>query len=252
MTGVRRLVKSHRLFNSLGISAALPILAISFVAVCLITCIVNTAIIIDYLKKGFPFSFSSYVMFIFCTFSFSSTLISNFINANVKNHNTFLIQLPVSKKTLFNFKFFIVMLGTMIIHVQMVYYLLLNYLTGSNAYITAYIGFSVAVHCLWFIALSTAIGFSNLSSAKFQFSNCFSTVMGVLITVVIVWSLATNKPAMTQRYNMYNVLGKGLAPVIKATDVFGGFGGLLLLAASIAMGYYFCVTLPLKISEREG
>jgi hypothetical protein len=252
MTGVKRLIKSYRLVNNSGVNAAVPVLAIFFVVLSFLICAINTAFIIGYFKQGIFFPFSSYIMFIFCGFSFSSSLIIYFINANVKNHNTFLIQLPINKKTLFNFKFFIVMLGTLVLHVQMLYYVLLNYLTDRNVYITDYIGFSIIVYCLWFMGLCAAIGFSNLPSTKVQSASWFSTITGVLVLIIMVWSLITDRHAMIKDYDMYNALGKGFAPILKASGIFGGFGGLLLLAASIAIGYYLCVTLPLKVSEREG
>lgn len=251
MTGVRKLLKTYKLVNT-GTSWWGPMVIVLLSVITVVLCILMTFHTWSLVNKGESFNVSSLLIQFINLINLASILAVNSVNANKKNNNSFLIQLPVERRDIFNSKFSIVMKCAAPILLSVLYLLALNYFTGSNAYITACIGFFTVILCLWFIVLNAGIGFSNLTSSKYKLAKLCIGIVVVLAFILIIYSIAVDFADLGKGYDMYNSLGIWFAPILKASGIFGGLGGLLLLVISITIGYYLCVILPLSISEREG
>ena len=251
MRNVKRLLKSYKLINS-GTPWMGPMVIVLLSVISVVLCMLMTFHTWLLVNKGESFNISSLLIQFINLINLASILAVNSVNANKKNNNSFLIQLPVERRDVFNSKFSIVMKSAAPIHLSVLYLLALNYFTGSNAYITACIGFFTVILCLWFIVLNAGIGFSNLTSSKFKVAKLCIGIVVVLAFGLIIYSIAVDFADLGKGYDMYNSLGIWFAPILKAAGVFGGLGGLILLVISVITGYYLCVTLPLSISEREG
>lgn len=251
MNNVKKLLKTYRLVNE-GTSWMGPAFIVLISVISLLLCIIMTLHTWSLINKGESFKISSLLIQFINLINLASILAINSVNANKKNNNLLLIQLPVERKDVFSSKFIIVLKCAASILMSVLYLLALNYFTGSNAYITACIGFFILIFCLWFIVLNVGIGFSNLTSSKFKLAKLSIGIIIPLVFVVIIYSIAVDFANPGKGYDMYNSLGKWFAPILKASGTFGGLRGLILLSISIIIGYYLCVTLPLKICEREG
>jgi hypothetical protein len=251
MRNVKRLLKSYKLVNT-GTPWIGPMVTVLLSVISVVLCILMTFHTWSLVNKGESFNIPSLLIQLINLINLASILAVNSVNANKKNNNSFLIQLPVERRDIFNSKFSIVMKSAAPILLSVLYLLALNYFTGSNAYISACIGFFTVILCIWFIVLNAGIGFSNLTSSKFKVAKLCIGIVVVLIISLIIYSITVDFADLGKGYDMYNSLGTWFAPILKATGIFGGLGGLVSLAISIVIGYYLCVTLPLKISEREG
>jgi hypothetical protein len=251
MERVKNLLKAYKLLNA-GTAWMGPAFMVLISVISAMMCIMMTFYTWALAKKGEGFSIPSLLIQLINLINLASILAINTVNANKKNNNLLLIQLPVEKRDIFNSKFFIMLKCAAPILLSVLYLLALNYFTGSIAYITASIGFFTVIFCLWFIVLSVGIGFSNLSSGKFKFAKLSIVGITALVLVFIIYSISVDFANLGKVSDIYNSLGRWFAPILKASGIFGSFGGLVLLVISLMIGYYLCVILPLKISKREG
>lgn len=243
-----------------GYSWLLPfsIIITGFISIAI--CSTSTRLVLNYVNKGTPIEFYGIVMQILnlinmsYLFIFNTQGITRWKGKITGNVNNFLLQAPVLKKDIYNTKFVIFQIASTPFLVVVIYFIGLNIFVSSGELISAYSGFIVLIYCIWTITISISLGFSSLTSKKY---NPFRYLVAVLMLTSLVFlfylmPISFGKTAtIVNKQNMYSGLGPIFIPVLKACSHIGGFSGLIIILISTLSSYFFGCKLPMVISQKE-
>ncbi|MDP4178739.1 MAG: hypothetical protein Q8900_10415 [Bacillota bacterium] len=243
-----KIAKAYYLIDSSGFNIVYMLCMLAYIFLEIVT--IGLATIKDYTFSAEFMLFSmSYLQF------FISYIVGNTSSKNKKyktNYNLFLLQLPVSKKELYNTKFLCSLIANVIPLFSIIYLIVLNLARGNNKELSSKLGVIVLVYCIGAIIFSVSLGFQNVSCKKYNFVKiawnlwflCEMIILSVLYFVKFFKLFGSNNANMSIE-NITSIIAKACIPL-------SGMIGLCILLISTIISYYLCSVLPYKISQKEG
>ena len=258
MDRVKKLIKTYWSFDTAGgyngIYACMLIISLVF---SIFVSVMEIAEVHDYIKLHVAINFQFVLTEISCQMFITSIAVLSIFNiSHYKYHKLSLnqkrlfIQLPVSRTDILFTRYIMFLVPSIIPLIDILSLIIINFCIGSINYISSFIGFFIVFYSLWFIIVCAHIGYSDSLTEKNKYIQIFFSIF--ISSLMLISGLAplysSNK---VSGKNMYNTFGAWFAPTLKSLSYIGGIGGILVLLASEALGYYLCCRKPIIRFERE-
>lgn len=234
MGEVKKVLKFYLYIDSLKIK--LVIFGVFYMLFILVTNYVQKFSIMEYINNpdiSLDSAINYTLVFMFITFFWIIMLIDYY-----RNKYTDIFQcLPIRKDIILKTNFLVICFFAATRLIDIISIFRLNIVSESNYYVTAVIGFTIALFCLWIILISFCMGFGSFRFTKGKAIGheyiifLLSAIVINLFIKGLNMNFGSNKPMGEP-----NALGKVLTDIIKSFSVLGGFWGIVTIVGSILLG----------------
>lgn len=175
------------------------------------------------------------------------------IDFYINKHTEIFNSLPIKRFSILITNFLIIISFSATIVIQIISIYRVNISMGRNYYVTSFIGFAIALFCICFILVSFSMGFLRFKLTKGKLRRYLFIAFTFSFQIFDYFIERMNINFGSSSYmGETTVAGKILTDIIEAHSVLGGLWGFVTIALSVLLGYFICVTWPLKLSMKEG
>ena len=212
----------------------------------------------SFFKMNIPVGFKSIIMSNIMQMYFISLFILDvldlyffrFHKQSIPN-KLFFTQLPVQRKDVLSTRYTIFFLFSIPALINVVCLIFINFYKGTINYISSYTGLLILCFSLWFIIMCAFTGYIDSLNKNNNYIQILANIFILLLLLIILYASHLDIRNSASEEFMYNSFGTRFAPVLKSLRYIGGIGGIFILLAVEALGYYLCCMKPIIRLERR-